>query len=182
MQRRTFLRSSGAALLGAAVTSCLPVKYVTGFIPASFKTRTAEAEETALRFAATIIPDPDAVRSEVVDPLWDTYYPFYEFCPLFLDLLHTEAQSLTGVSFIHCTAKEREQVVASILDNAGTGAQLVQGAIMAIQCTFYAGTFDSDNGCPSIGFHGSSGVGQGLPSYKPTLSIPPKSMARNNIN
>ena len=182
MKRRTLLRSAGIALLGTAATSCLPVKYITGNFPSTFKSRTPDAEETALRFAATIIPTPDVVRSEVVDPLWDPYFPFYNYCPLFLDLLHSEAQDQFGVSFIHCTAKEREDVVAAILEGGGTGAELTQGAIMAIQCTFYAGTFDAERGCPAIGFYGSSGVGQGLPSYKPDLPSPPNSITAAYIN
>ena len=156
--RRDFLRTISMAAAGMAAVSCLPLRYATGSMPRDFKSRTPLADETARRFATTIIPVADASRSEVVDMLFDQELPFAKYCPLFLDLLNRRASELTGVGFVHCSAVESRDVVKSIIDDGGKGSQLCQAAIMIIQASFYGGSFDDELGCPSIGFYGKQGV------------------------
>jgi len=182
MKRRTLLKSAAVAIGGYTLQACLPIKYVTGSIPTPFKTRTALAEETALRFAVTVIPSESILDPRHVDVLWDPFYGFERYNPLFLDLLHTTSDDLYGRPFTQISHAQRERVVQSILDDGGIGADLVNGALVAVQCSFYAGITDADSGCPTIGFHGRSGVGQGEPSFVPDLRGPRIPLAQIHDN
>ena len=169
MKRRTLLTTTAAALGGMALQSCLPFKYVTGLLPTNLKTRTPYAEETALRLAVTLIPAEAILDRNMVDVLWDPFYGFDGYVPLLLDTLHTESDRRYGQPFTSIDHAQRTAVVSSILQDQGIGADLVNGAIMAIQCSFFAGITDAEKGCPTIGFYGRSGIGQGEPSFEPAL-------------
>ena len=182
MHRRTLLKTATIAAGGILAQSCLPFKHITGWIPAALKQRTDFAEETALKFAFTVVPAYDIIDSKVVDPLWDPFYSFDEYCPLFLDLLHTTADDLYSKSFTSLNHDQCTRVVSSILNDGCTGADLVNGALLAIHCSFYSGFADADKGCPTIGFNGRSGVGQGLPSIVPDLRGPTTPTSLTAIN
>ena len=182
MKRRTLLQATALAAGGYALQACIPFKHITGLVPNKLKTRTAHAEETALRFAVTVVPAEGILDPKVVDILWDPFYSFDTYCPVFLDLLHTTSRSRYGCDFTKIDHAQRETVIASILDDGGTGADLVNGAMMAVQCSFYAGIADPDVGCPTIGFHGRNGVGQGEPSFVPELNGPATPIAQRYIN
>jgi len=178
MKRRDFLTTSGIGsisviLAGSLLPSCLPLKHLTGAIPSDLKTRTDLAEETALWFAYTVIPTEAVVRQGVIDPLWDADLGFSDYCPLFLDLLQTTSKDLYGLPFTRISHRQREQLLQHLLDGGGVGSQLIQGAILAVQCAFYAGIDDEENGCPTIGFRGSAGIGQGLPPLDPAELLQP---------
>ena len=182
MKRRTLLQTTAVAIGGYAMQTCLPVKYLTGALPRHFKSRTPIAEETALRFAVTAVPAEGILDPRHVDVLWDPFYGFDQYAALFLDLLHTTSDDLFDRPFSKIDHAQRERVVQSILDDGGIGADLVNGALVAIQCSFYAGISDADIGCPTIGFHGRSGVAQGEPSFVPTLRGPVVQPAHVAIN
>jgi hypothetical protein len=132
-------------------------------LPEEFQS--VEVLDRVLRaFVVTVIPNAPADHPDLARVLFDPTFPLARFAPyLAHDLCH-RSQKRFSVSFEDLQPAQRTEIVAAALADGGPAEQLCAGAIYAVQLAFYAGIYDSERGCPEIGFSGRYRGPRGLTS------------------
>jgi hypothetical protein len=155
MQRRHFIRAFSAGALLTAASACTPLRVVFDAFEDGHHAGTPNARLMTASFLETILPFPDAGRSEMVEYFHAREYPIAAYLHVLLDELDSTSAKRTGRPWMQATRKQRLEIIHDIQRADGIARKVLDGAILVAQATYYGGAWDDAHGCPAIGYYGT---------------------------